>query len=349
MAPDPGRAGGPNLVCVDAGTTNTRAWLVDGERILARREAAVGARDTARDGHDGTLRAGVRRLIADLLDGAASGAPAPRRVAAAGMITSPQGLCEVPHLVAPAGVAELAAGAQERLMPDVCGLPFVFVPGVRTTALPGVSSGIGATDVMRGEETLCVGLLRQGRLAAGGALLNVGSHWKLIRIDDRGRLAWSVTSLAGEMVQVVRSQTILASAFPGGPLAEPDVPRLLDGMTEARRSGLSRALFCVRLLQLSGTITPEGRLSFLVGAFIGADLDRLLANGSLPPGTPITISGGEKVGGAWSVALEQLGCPVRSLAAVEVEAGFVAGLCAVMEARTGAADGRGAGNPGEAT
>ena len=29
------------LVCVDTGTTNTRVWLVEGERILARQEAAV--------------------------------------------------------------------------------------------------------------------------------------------------------------------------------------------------------------------------------------------------------------------------------------------------------------------
>lgn len=321
------------FLCVDAGTTNTRVWLVAGDRILARREAAVGARDTARDGDDRALREGLRRLIAEILAGAGDGVARPKRIAAAGMITSPQGLLEVPHVVAPAGLAELAAAAQERVLSDVSDLPFVFVPGVRTIGLPGVPSGIGAGDVMRGEETLSIGLLHQGRIAAGSALLNVGSHWKLIRIDERSCVAWSVTSLAGEMVQAVRSETILASALPAGPLTDPDVQRLLDGMQEARRSGLARALFCVRLLHLSGTTTPEGRLSFLVGAFIGADLERLQANGSLPAGTPVTIVGGDKVGGAWRVALEQAGCPAQSVAAADVEAAFVAGLQAIVEAR----------------
>jgi 2-dehydro-3-deoxygalactonokinase len=251
------------------------------------------------------------------------------------MITSPQGLHEVPHVAAPAGVAELAAAAREVRLADVSDLPIVFVPGVRTTAIPGVEAGVGATDVMRGEETLTAGLHRQGLLPAGGALLNVGSHWKLIRLDAAGRVAWSLTSLSGEMIQAVRRETILASAVPAGPLGEPDLALLAQGMDEARRSGLARALFSVRLLELGGGTSAEGRLSFLVGAFIGADLDRLQATGALPPGTPVTISGGEKVGGAWGIALDRAGCRVRSLSAAETEAGLLAGLRAVVEARGG--------------
>jgi 2-dehydro-3-deoxygalactonokinase len=319
------------FIAVDAGTTRTRAWLVRGERIAARRDAVVGARDTARRGDEGPLRAALRESIAVLLDGA--GRDAPAHIVAAGMITSAEGLVEVPHLIAPAGVADLAAAVQEKRFPDISDLPFVLIPGVRTTAIPGISSGIGATDVMRGEETLGMGLLRQGRLVPGGALVNVGSHWKLVRIDDRGRIAWSVTSLAGEMMHAARRDTILASALPEGPLATLDVPRFLEGMAESRRSGLARALFCVRLLQLGGAAPAEGRLSFLAGAFVAADLDTMLANGWLPAGTPVTVVGDEKLAGAWGSALGALGLAVESLAEVEAEAAFVAGACAVMDAR----------------
>jgi 2-dehydro-3-deoxygalactonokinase len=322
----------PTLVGIDAGTTNTRAWLVAGGRVLARREAAVGARDTARDGHDRALRTAVRDLIAEVRAQAPSDVPAPVCVAAAGMITSAQGLHEVPHVTAPAGVAELAAGAQDAVLSNVADLPFLFIPGVRTAPGPA-RPGVGASDVMRGEETLAIGLLRQGHLAPGGALLNVGSHWKLIRVDEAGRVAGSVTSLAGEMMQAVRRETILASSLPEVPPAEPDVPLLLEGMDEARRSGLARALFCVRLLDLAGTTTPVGRLSFLLGAFIGADLDGLQAGGVLAPGAAVTIAGDEKVGGGWSMALDRAGCAARSLSVAETEAGFLAGLVAVVEAR----------------
>jgi 2-dehydro-3-deoxygalactonokinase len=164
-------------------------------------------------------------------------------------------------------------------------------------------------------------------------LLHVGSHWKLIRLDGSGRVAGSVTSLAGEMLHAVGSDTILASGLPSTPLVRPDEGLLSQGMDEARRSGLARALFCVRLLELAGTASAEGRLSYLVGAFIGAELAGLQAGGVLVPGMTVTIAGDEKVGGAWRLALERAGWPARSLTPAEREEGFLAGLQAVVAAR----------------
>jgi 2-dehydro-3-deoxygalactonokinase len=321
------------LVCVDGGTSHTRLWLVRGTEVWARRAMAVGARDTARDGHNGRLKAGLREAVEELLKERPSGVPAPRLIAAAGMITSAQGLLDVPHVPAPAGPADIAAAAQERPFADVSDLPFVFMPGVRTFERPGAAKGVVAADVMRGEETLCLGLLRLGLLAPGTALLNLGSHWKLVRTDADGRVAWSVTSLSGEMIQALRDGTVLTSALPDGPLREVDRGALAGGMEEARRSGLPRALFAIRLFELSGRTTPAARLSFLAGAFIGAELDGLRATGALAPGTSVTISGGEKVGGAWGLALEQSGHRVRSLSPAEVEAGFLAGLRHVVSLR----------------
>lgn len=318
-----------SLVCVDAGTTNTRLWLTAGDRLVARRDVAVGARDTAREGQSDRLRVALRDSLADLLSARPDGVSAPRRIVAAGMITSPQGLLEVPHVLAPAGVDTLAAAARERSFPEIADVPFVLVPGVRTSG--PLDSG-PTEDVMRGEETLCLGLLRQGVLSPGGALLNLGSHWKLIRTDEAGRIAGSLTTLSGEMIHAVRTQTVLASALPEGPLTDPDLAAVAEGMREARRSGLPRALFRVRLRELAGRSTPMGRLSFVVGAFIGTDLDGLHAGG-LAPDVPLTISGGEKFGGAWTAALAQEGHPTHSLTPAEVEGGFLAGLRAVLEAR----------------
>jgi 2-dehydro-3-deoxygalactonokinase len=321
------------LVCIDGGTTNTRLWLLHGAQVVARREVAVGARDTARDGHNGRLKAGLRENLDALLAERPAAVPAPRLIAAAGMITSPQGLLDVPHVAAPAGPRAIAAAAQQATFPDVSPLPFVFAPGVRTVERPGAARGAVTADVMRGEETLCLGLLRMGLLAPGGALLNVGSHWKLVRTDTEGRVAWSVTSLAGEMIEAVRTGTVLASALPEGPLLEVDRGSLAGGMEEARRSGLPRALFAVRLFELSGRTTPTARLSFLAGAFIGTELEGLRATGALAAGTSVAVAGGEKVGGAWTIALEQSGHRVRSLSPEEVEAGFLAGLQHVMSLR----------------
>ena len=321
------------LLCVDAGTTNTRLWLVRGEQVVARREVAVGARDTARDGHNGRLKAALREALDALLLERPADAPAPRVIAAAGMITSPQGLLDLPHVSAPAGPREIAAAAQQATVPEVSLLPFVFVPGVRTVERPGAAKGVVSADVMRGEETLCLGLLRLGLLAPGAALLNLGSHWKLVGTDAGGRVAWSVTSLSGEMIEAVRTGTVLASALPEGPLVTLDRAALAGGMEEGRRSGLPRALFAIRLFELSGRTTPAARLSFLAGAFIGTELDGLRATGALAAGTPVAVAGGEKVGGAWALALEQSGHRVRSLSPDEVEAAFLTGLRTLVTLR----------------
>ncbi|HVR71953.1 MAG TPA: 2-dehydro-3-deoxygalactonokinase, partial [Vicinamibacteria bacterium] len=239
----------------------------------------------------------------------------------------------LPHATAPAGATDIAARAQEASLPDVSALPVVFMPGVRTVDRPRAAKGVLTADVMRGEETLCLGLLERGLLPRGGALLNLGSHWKLVRTDAEGRIAWSVTSLSGEMIQAVRTGTVLASALGEGPLVEVDRAALAGGMEEARRAGLPRALFGVRLFELSGRTTPSSRLSFLVGAFIGAELEGLRTTGALAPGTSVTICGGEKVGGAWATALEQGGHRVRSLSPEEVESGFVTGLRTLVSLR----------------
>ena len=51
------------LICVDAGTTNTRVWLTAGDRAIASARAGVGVRDTARDGSSKRLREALRELI----------------------------------------------------------------------------------------------------------------------------------------------------------------------------------------------------------------------------------------------------------------------------------------------
>jgi 2-dehydro-3-deoxygalactonokinase len=301
--------------------------------VVARREASVGARDTARDGDNRRLKAAVRELVDGLLGVRSADLPPPSLIAAAGMITSPQGLLEVPHVVGPAGVEELAAAARLRRLPDVCERPFLFVPGVRTVQRPGAPAGIGAGDVMRGEETLCAGLLTARLMTPGASLLNLGSHWKLVATNPRGQVAWSVTSLSGEMIHAVRKETVLASALPDGALSDLDHGALAAGRAEARRAGLPRALFCVRLMELDGRSSPSARLSFLLGAFISVEVDGLRGSGALDPAVPVMIAGGEKVGGAWAEVLEGEGHRVGSLPPYDVEKAFLGGLRAIVARR----------------
>ena len=317
-----------SAVCVDMGTTNTRVWLVTGDDVLARAQAQVGVGDAAREGSTSRLRAALKSLIIEVC----SGARDPSYVAAAGMITSSLGLAEIPHVEGPAGVRDLARSLQRRNFPDVAGVPFFLVPGVRIGPGRCRPEGVGETDMMRGEETLCVGLIERGLLKGPASLLTLGSHWKAIRIDEGNRIASSVTSMSGELIHAAQTKTILASAVPRDKPNSIDGPWLDAGMEEQRRSGLPRALFCVRLLEQRSDGSPEQRLSFLIGAFIAADLDALIGRGALRNDNSLVITGGGVLAQAWQRALSAVSIQPVALTDAETERGLLAGLRSVVGA-----------------
>jgi 2-dehydro-3-deoxygalactonokinase len=321
-----------SIVCVDMGTTNTRVWLVSGNEVIAAAQAQIGVRDTAR----GLSQPQLRSALKDLISRVNQPGVKVSYVAAAGMITSSLGLVEVPHVEAPAGLQDLTRAVERHDFADVSDLPFFLVPGVRTGPLRSDLNAIGATDIMRGEETLCMGLIEMGLLKGPGTLLNLGSHWKAIKIDERHRLASSVTSLAGELIHAAQTQTILASAVPHERLSATDKAWVEAGMEEQRRSGLGRALFCVRLLEQKGLGASDQRLSFLAGAFVAADLDAMVARGVLGDASPVIITGGGALGEVWQHGFSQASIDCLVLPEGNAQRGLLAGLRSVVQPRMNA-------------
>jgi 2-dehydro-3-deoxygalactonokinase len=322
------------LICVDAGTTNTRVWLTAGDRAIARARTGVGVRDTARDGSSNRLREALRELIDQVCNNARDQGlrQSPECIIAAGMITSPLGLAEVPHVRTPAGLNELAAATRRYSFPEITDLPILLVPGARSGPRQCDQETVGTTDVMRGEETLCVGLNALGLLKPQSTLLNLGSHWKVIELDQDARIASSVTSMTGELIHAAQTQTILAGSVPQ---TRPDIidqAWLEAGMREQRRSGLPRALFCVRLLEQGSEGSAEQRLSFLIGAFLSSDLDAMLSRGLFDPEGECVITGGGVIAEAWRAALAKIPMRAITLGDSEVENAMLTGLRRVFSA-----------------
>jgi len=264
------------IIAIDGGTTHTRLWVVDVQTrdVLYEDRAAIGARDgTSAEGRlriATEIEALMQRAVTDCKARGIAVGPA----FAAGMIGSPQGLQEVPHVPAPAGRAELATGMAQVALPG--GAVLRIVPGVRFGPARATVAEVGQTDVVRGEEILCIGLHEQGLLPDGGTIVNLGSHWKRLSLDGQARLAESVSCLSGELLQAVSQHTILASALPesqGGTLD----PVMVDaGAEAAARDGLGRALYCVRLMSVRAGADAQACRAFLVGAVLGSDLPVLL-------------------------------------------------------------------------
>ncbi len=310
------------FIAIDAGTTTSRAWLVEQGVVLAMTTVPVGVRDTARDGHAGRLSEAIRDLVASVRSQSTS---QPHLIAAAGMITSSLGLKELVHQDAPAGLAEIVAGRVELRLPEISDLPIVLFPGVRSGAW-FQGEDVESTDLMRGEETLCLGLAAQ-RPGQPLTVLNLGSHWKAIQINSRGQITGSWSTLSGEMLHAVMTQTILASAVPSGRPESLDPHWCQRGAEMFGRHGLSRTLFAVRLweVQAASRVTAPQRLAFLVGAFVAEGLDVFRRAGYLASGRLLLVGTGG-IAEAWHNLLEQSGLSVENIDGDAAANAFVAGI-----------------------
>jgi 2-dehydro-3-deoxygalactonokinase len=309
----------PTFIALDTGTTRTRAWLLSEDEVLDEARADAGVRDTARDGSPSRLF-GALATVLSALD------PEGRiPILSAGMIGSSLGLGHVPHVPAPTGLDDLATGVSALRLPTLRDRVVHVVPGVRTSppADDDIDAGLG--DVMRGEETTTLGALRCGLLRPGETIFSVGSHWKRIVTDREGRILASITSLGGELIDTVRTGTILAEALPDEwPAALPD-HQVEDGISRVERAGLPRALFEVRLAQLAKDGSPLERMARLAGIVIGADLERWPTR---PEGRVVVI-GAPPVAGAWLGVLRRRGVTADTLPLLAAERAFREGLAAI--------------------
>ncbi|HEU5408875.1 MAG TPA: 2-dehydro-3-deoxygalactonokinase [Nitrospira sp.] len=285
------------------GTTTTRVWLINGNHSIHRLEAPAGVRNTAIVGDNDRLKAVLRDLISRQQAYADGEGLDPRYVIGAGMLTSALGLREVPHVQGPISAEDLRNNVTAGEFPDVTQLPVMLVPGVKTGEALIEPWEVGKVDVIRGEETLCVGLLADNVLRPHSSVLNLGSHWKSIAVDQQGRIEKSLTSLSGELMLASQTDTILASSIPPGRPTVLNMAWVKHGMHEEQSSGLARTLFCVRLLELDARTSPIERLSYLIGGFVSQSLSVLLSKSMIRK--HVVICGSRGIADAWKCALNE--------------------------------------------
>lgn len=350
-------------IALDGGTTNTRARLLHGTRLVATARRAVGVRDTVldppRSGQPGDAttagrgdRGGLLRAVREVVEevrghlereigpGRDAAAPAARPdIVAAGMLSSEVGLVAVPHVPAPAGLDELARGSAFVSLPEVDDRPILVVPGVRTPAADG-PDGWFESDVMRGEECETLGahreLLAGGRIApgAGSLFLWPGSHTKLVAVDGEGRIARSFTTMAGEMLQAIAQHTLLAASLPAALPDAIDRDAAALGARAASGHGLGRAAFLVRIAALGRTLDERGRASFWIGAVAEADVISLAGHPLLEPGRSIWVGGREPLRSLYASGLaDRHEGPVVPLDDTTAEAASALGAATVAARR----------------
>lgn len=107
---------------IDCGTTMTRIYIVDEDtlKIVASGRRKVGVRDTSITGSRDALRNGITELFFQILEENKIPDSSVFFSIASGMITSEVGLIDIPHLIAPVGLAQLSAGVVKVEDPEFC-------------------------------------------------------------------------------------------------------------------------------------------------------------------------------------------------------------------------------------
>ena len=258
------------FLSVDGGTTNTRITLVrDGESVDTLK-ISFGAQAARNDRN--ALKMAIRDGILQILARNALCESQVERVLASGMITSEFGLYDLPHTVAPVGLAELRAAMVEVTLADVTAIPFVFMRGVKCAG-----KSFDAIDMMRGEETEIMGLMQEGC----GACVYVlpGSHSKVIAVDEQGRIVRFSSLLSGEMFAALAGHTILGDAVD---MAADGVDNdyLMMGYEYASKQGVNKALFKTRVLKNHCGATPVQCTSFFRGVILCDEIREILRCGA---------------------------------------------------------------------
>jgi len=276
-------------ITIDGGTTNTRLSLIKDGAYLGSVKSNVGARRSI-DGKD-LLKKEIASGIRQLLQNHALQEKDVSCIIASGMITSEFGLCQLEHLQTPAGLAELHAGMQRMELAEITSIPFFFIRGIKVCA-----ENFEKFDVMRGEETELMGIWEE---AYGDCIYVLpGSHSKVIKVDQEGRVVDFFTMLTGEMIGALSSQTILKDAVD---LSASEICEkyLLSGYDYAVREGINKALFKVRILKNFFGCDRNAVYSFFLGAVLSAEIGSIIGDGA----QSVVIGGRKQIRQAMAILL----------------------------------------------
>ncbi|MGM0983246.1 MAG: 2-dehydro-3-deoxygalactonokinase [Pseudomonadota bacterium] len=301
------------FIAVDWGTSNFRAFLVDGQtgRCLDEKSSSAGLRALAPE----QFPHYCRQQLAEWRTAAGGSVPIP--VYLAGMVGARSGWVEAPQLELPLTLEALA----ENLIPAP-GLENAWlVPGARMVTSSHV-------DVMRGEEVQAFGALSLAQRPSGLCCLP-GTHSKWVTAREN-TLTHFTTLMTGELFHVLRFHTLVGQPIPREEAF--DAEGFEQGLAASRHpAGLLHALFEARSRHLHAGLEPAQVGSFLSGVLIGSELAAMKPCIDAERG--VVLVGSRELSASYRQAMETAGLAVCQ---VEADRASIEGIRLLNQWRSGA-------------
>ncbi|HET9069342.1 MAG TPA: 2-dehydro-3-deoxygalactonokinase [Amaricoccus sp.] len=291
-------------IAVDWGSSNLRAWRMEGEAVTAEASAPVGAITLEPDAFEPALLALVDPWLA----------PGARTdVLVCGMAGARGGWAEAPYATVPCppGPASFAR-------------PPTRDPRLAVRILPGLRQDRPA-DVMRGEETQIAGLLA-GQPGFDGVACLPGTHTKWVHVAG-GEVVSFASYMTGELFALLATQSVLRKTVGQDGWSEPDfLEAVEEGMARPERT--AARLFTLRAEALLHGLAPERARARLSGLLVGAELA-----GARPYwlGREVVLVGADRLAAAYRAALARAGVEARTVDATAMTQAGLAAARAQLE------------------
>lgn len=299
------------IIFIDSGTTNTRIRLVKyGEStIIDVEKVQVGVRNTAIDGNNLQLKKFLRAGLESILLRNKLEPNDIKHIVASGMITSNLGVYEVPHIIGPAYVHDFTRQSRVIKYKEFFNITWIFIPGFKNTATYAddeIIEHIDEFDIMRGEEVEVFGLLNQFKVKGKGIVIIPGSHTKFVFISEEHAITSCLSTLGGETLFAIQNGTILSSSMNESLIQTINQDLLKEGFNAARKHGLTRSFYHVRLLQMFSDKTENERANYFVGSVISEDLKALYQVNDLHDVNWVIIGGSDPLRVAFKYLIDEV-------------------------------------------
>lgn len=254
------------IVYFDSGTTNSRGYLLSSDTSLIDSEKrAIGSKDSAIAGDNSVLIDGLYEIYTSLLRRNNILDADVERIYASGMVTSPYGLCEIPHVCVPISLDKFVESMQtfreeKRFHRDIR-----LICGLKTQA--NYATGV---NNLRGEEIEVIGAIPELTRQFGEqevAVVMPGSHTHTLLVKN-GVIEDLLANFTGELFAAIRKDTILAPIL-NAEVEQFDADMIALGVNNLRKYGFTRALYICHAMRLFNEGTPTSRASYAEGVILG--------------------------------------------------------------------------------
>lgn len=257
---------GKYILYYDSGTSNTRLYVLDKSlEVLYVNKKNVGSKDSAIAGSNRVLIEGMKELYDEAMKDMRFSREEIIAIYASGMVTSPYGLKEVPHMKLPLTAQEFANSIVS-FYEDTCFHEEIFlVPGLKT-----VNEDFSYVNNMRGEEIEIIGTLDELKSlnkSKNIALIFPGSHTHITYIQE-DKIADIISNFTGELFHALKTATILSPILKAD-VNELDEEMVRKGVENLSKFGFNRAIYICHAMRIFNEGTEKQRFSYAEGVVNG--------------------------------------------------------------------------------